>query len=69
VDRTAPGGQTSQASKPLIAFQLPPAGILKAGAYDVFISVGTRTGTPKIALPLAGNDGCRRYLLGKITIK
>jgi hypothetical protein len=41
---------------------------LKPGTYDVFISVGARTGTPRIALPLSDGDGQRRYGLGSITI-
>jgi hypothetical protein len=40
-------------------FSLPS--ILKPGRYSLYISVGNRTGTPKIALPLAGDDGQRRY--------
>ena len=59
----------SQASRPLVTFQLPPPNILKPGAYDLFISVGTRTGTPEIMLPLAGDDGQKRYKLGVITIR
>jgi hypothetical protein len=58
----------SQASKPLMPFHLPPARILKAGRYTLWISVGTRTGTPRIALPLAGDDGQRRYRLGEILV-
>jgi hypothetical protein len=38
------------------------------GKLDVFISVGTRTGTPTIALPLAGDDGQHRYRLGSVQI-
>ena len=60
---------SSQADRPLVSFSLPPDPILKPGEYDVFISVGARTGTPVIALPLAGGDGQRRYRLGKITVK
>jgi hypothetical protein len=30
--------------------------------------VGTRTGTPQIALPLAAEDGGRRYKLGSIRV-
>jgi hypothetical protein len=30
--------------------------------------VGTRTGTPRIALPLDNEDGARRYKLGEIRI-
>jgi len=41
---------------------------VKPGVYDVYISVGTRTGTPQIALPLASDDGHRRYKLGTTTI-
>jgi len=37
---------------------------LNPGTYDVYISVGTRTGTPCIALPLPDHDGQRRYRLG-----
>ena len=37
---------------------------LGPGTYQVYISVGTRTGTPRIALPLAEDDGQRRYRLG-----
>jgi hypothetical protein len=59
---------SAQASRPVAAFALPPAGILKAGTYTVWISVGTRTGTPAIALPLAGEDGQRRYRLGAVRI-
>jgi hypothetical protein len=40
----------------------------KAGTYDVFVSVGSRDGTPRIALPLAGHDGQRRYKVGQIRL-
>lgn len=38
------------------------------GNYDVFISIGTRDGTPQIALPIANDDGQRRYKLGAISL-
>jgi hypothetical protein len=41
---------------------------MKPGVYDVYVSVGTPTGTPKIALPLPNDDGHHRYPLGKVTI-
>ena len=41
----------------------------KPGQYDLFISVGTRDGTPQIALPLTGDDGQRRYALGKVELQ
>jgi hypothetical protein len=45
------------------------APVTRPGAYDLFISVGTRDGTPKIALPLKDDDGQRRYRLGSMTIQ
>ncbi len=44
------------------------APVTPAGTYDVYVSVGKRDGTPVIALPLANDDGQRRYKLGTITI-
>jgi Domain of unknown function (DUF4832) len=50
------------------AFRLPPASILKPGTYSVFVSVGSRIGTPLIALPLSDDDGQKRYPIGEIKI-
>ncbi len=41
----------------------------RPGIYSVFISVGARDGTPQIALPLAYNDGQKRYRLGEIRLE
>ena len=41
---------------------------MPAGDFDVFVSVGLRDGTPKIALPLADGDGHRRYRLGRVKV-
>ncbi|MGQ9881829.1 MAG: DUF4832 domain-containing protein [Armatimonadota bacterium] len=41
---------------------------LKPGKYSVYVSVGTLTGTPEIALPLPGNDGQKRYLIGEVEV-
>jgi len=41
---------------------------LKAGNYKLYISVGSSDGTPKIALPLARDDGHKRYYLGEVEI-
>ena len=46
----------------------PPPLQLHAGHYDVFVSIGTPTGTPKIALPLDGDDGQRRFRLGSLQV-
>ena len=40
----------------------------RPGRYDLFISVGRRDGTPVIGLPLPGNDGHRRYRLGRLSL-
>jgi hypothetical protein len=61
--------ESSEADRPLISYTLPPEPVFKPGAYEVFISVGDRTGTPTIALPLAGHDGHRRHRLGKILVR
>ncbi len=38
------------------------------GTYDVYVSVGMRDGTPRIALPLDQGDGQRRYRVGRIQV-
>ena len=47
-------------------FTFPPG--LKPAVYDVYVSVGTRDGTPVLALPLPDGDGQRRYRLGTLSI-
>jgi hypothetical protein len=42
--------------------------LLKPGDYDVYISVGAPTGTPRIALPLPNDDTHHRYRLGKLKV-
>ena len=44
------------------------APITRPGTCDVFISVGDRDGTPRVALPLKDDDGQHRYRLGTITL-
>ncbi|NLH99233.1 MAG: DUF4832 domain-containing protein [Chthonomonadales bacterium] len=41
---------------------------MPTGSFDVYVSVGQRDGTPRIALPLDNGDGHRRYRLGRITV-
>lgn len=41
---------------------------LKPGVYSVYVSVGTLTGTPEIALPLPDHDGGKRYLIGQVEV-
>ena len=45
---------------------VPP---LAPGAYEVFVSVGQRDGTPVLALPLPLGDGQRRYKVGQMVLK
>ena len=56
----------NEASGRELKFRLPPN--IRPGVYQVYVSAGTRTGTPKIALPLADDDGQRRYSLGPLRI-
>lgn len=44
------------------------APVTKPGMYDVYVSVGRRDGTPEIALPLDGDDGQKRYKVGRIEL-
>lgn len=46
---------------------LPPQ--LKPGLYTVWVSVGSRQGTPALALPLSDNDGQHRYKAGTIAVQ
>jgi hypothetical protein len=41
---------------------------IEPGNYDVYVSVGTRMGTPRIALPHDNGDGHRRYRLGSLRV-
>ena len=66
--KTAAGQRFPQSARALAQFGLPPANILKPGDYSVYISVGTRTGTPQIALPLKDDDGQHRYKLGDVRV-
>lgn len=52
-----------------------PAGLdgdvptLRPGKYRLFVSVGKRDGTPRIALPLKPSDGQRRYEIGTLVVE
>ncbi|MDD4540430.1 MAG: DUF4832 domain-containing protein, partial [Lentisphaeria bacterium] len=45
------------------------APVTRPGVYDVYLSVGRRDGTPQLALPLVGEDGQRRYRMGRVILK
>jgi len=66
--RSLPVGSPGEAEarKQESAFMLPFN--LSSGHYEVFVSVGTVTGTPRIALPLPDGDGQRRYRLGVLDL-
>ena len=65
--RLLPEGEPDKAEtrRSARAFHLPWN--VPSGTYDAWVSVGTRTGTPSIALPLADGLG-RRYKLGRIAV-
>lgn len=58
---------TTRHTSRLMAGYMAPT--TRPGTYDLFVSVGRRDGTPVIALPLEGDDGERRYKIGRITIE
>jgi len=41
---------------------------VRPGEYSLWVSVGLRDGTPRLALPLAEDDGQHRYKLGRIKL-
>lgn len=43
-------------------------GTVTPGRYEALVSIGSRTGTPGIALPLDGGDGQRRYRVGAVEV-
>jgi Domain of unknown function (DUF4832)/Beta-galactosidase len=69
ISRRKLGPKLEENDQPLITYRLPPAQILRSGTYSVYISVGTATGEPLIALPLPNDDGHRRYRLGTIQVR
>lgn len=50
------------------AFQQALTFQMKGGRYEVFVSAGDRLGTPVVALPIAGDDGQRRYRVGTLAV-
>jgi hypothetical protein len=46
-----------------------PGNVVKPGEYELFVSVGSRTGTPRYHLPIDGHDGHRRYHLGTVQVQ
>ena len=66
--RSLPVAEAGKAENRSVESRLPLPFQLTTGPYDVFISIGTRTGTPRIALPSDGDDGQRRYRLGTIQV-
>jgi hypothetical protein len=66
--RTLPVGPPGQAEIRAHEAEFTLPFNLGSGTYEAYLSVGTRTGTPRIALPLADSDGQRRYRLGTLTV-
>jgi len=50
-----------------------PAGVFtracKPGAYQLYVSIGAKDGTPLYELPYTNSDGKKRYLVGQITVE
>ena len=49
-----------------LSYTLPDS--LPKGAYTLKFAVSDEKGTPKIELPIAGNDGENKYYLGEVTV-
>jgi hypothetical protein len=60
----APGKAETVAS----AVTVPVAPGIEAGVYDLYVSVGSAMGTPRLLLPLEAGDGQRRCRIGRITV-
>lgn len=73
-----PAAPLRRASRePIADFDLRPddferfamrTGNLLPGDYELFLSAGSRIGTPRLALPLPGEDGQRRYRSGTVRV-
>jgi len=66
--RELPVGPPGEAEVRARHVEFAPPQNLAPGAYEVYLSVGTRTGAPRIALPLADGDGESRYRLGLLQV-
>ncbi len=66
--RSLENGPAGAAPEKTEVWETGLAANLNPGTYKVFVSVGLLDGTPRIALPLEGEDGHRRYPLGTIEI-
>ncbi len=64
--QVGPPGEAPQSVRER-SFLLPPG--LPTGQYELLVSVGDATGTPRIALPLEGDDGRMRYRLGQVELR
>jgi len=70
--RRLPVGEPGAASAKTLASRFRAgfvAPATKPGDYEAFVSVGRRDGTPEIALPMEGDDGFRRYKVGRMVLR
>jgi hypothetical protein len=68
VKKLPPGDKTNLGTilSDIVRAKLPAT--IPNGQYQVFVSVGSKDGTPIYALPYNNSDGNHRYLLGAMTI-
>ena len=67
----APGDAEATEVRTRLTVARPVSGYAPAtptGPVDVFVSVGSADGTPRIALPLGDDDGARRYRIGQMAL-
>ncbi len=70
--RNLPVGAPGQAQAVALASRFRAGWVApatKPGVCTVWVSVGRRDGTPQLALPLGGDDGSRRYAVGRMALR
>jgi hypothetical protein len=63
-----PVGAAEKADTVTNAIIVPVSARVEAGIFDVYVSVGSRMGTPRLLLPLEAGDGQRRCRVGTVTV-
>jgi len=66
--RTLPVGPADDIPSTRHTASLRVPATVGAGPADLYVSVGLPDGTPRIALPLANDDGRRRYRIGSVVV-
>jgi hypothetical protein len=63
-----PVGAAGKADAVASSITVPVAVGTEPGVYDLYVSVGSAIGTPRLLLPLEAGDGQRRCRIGRVTV-